>query len=148
MVHTWASPCDANVTARGGEGSYNVRPCYKLPLYPTSSLFCYISLLHSLNMKYLFCWQLILLFVYLTSALKFFFCSPANVVTTSYHIKTFCSCWVLRPSNNACLLNLVSTASFLTQSDWLEKKADQSLCFRKEALGTRLIPTNTMVGKN
>ena len=38
---------------------------------------------------------------------------------------------------------LRSRASFLTQSDWLEKKADQSLCIRKEALGTRLIPTKT-----
>ena len=49
------------------------------------------------------------------------------------------------PSNNACLLKLVPSASFLTQSDWLEKKADQLLCICKETLGTRLMPRKTMV---
>ena len=42
-------------------------------------------------------------------------------------------------------LNLVSSAFFLMQSDWLEKKADQLHCVRKEALKMRLMPTKTMV---
>ena len=75
----------------------------------------------------------------------FFFYTLANAFPTSYHIKTVCSCWVLKPCNNACLLNLADSASFLTQSDWLEKKVGQLLCIRKEALGGRLIPTKTMV---
>ena len=111
-------------------------------LPPPKHIFCCISLLDSLNMKHLFCWQLIL---YLTSTWMFFFCTLANASPTSYHIKTVCFCWVLKPSNNVCLLNLVPSASFLTQSNWLDKKADQSLCIRKEALGTRLIPTKTML---
>ena len=40
---------------------------------------------------------------------------------------------------------LPSQCSFLTQSSWLGKKADQSLRIRKDALGTRLMPTKTMV---
>ena len=40
---------------------------------------------------------------------------------------------------------LRSQCSFLTQSNWLGKKANQSLCIRKDALGTRLMPTKTMV---
>ena len=60
----------------------------------------------------------------------FFFCTLADAFTTSYHIKIVCSCWVLKSSNNACLHNPVASASFLTQK--LEKKADQSLCIRKE----------------
>ena len=124
---------------------YGVLPCPSPlwePLPRPTPLFCYISLLDLLNMKHLFCWQLIL---YLTSAWMFFFCTLANAFPTSYHINTVCSSWVLKPSNNACLLNLVPSASFLTQTNWLEKKADQSLCIRKEALETRLIPTKTML---
>ena len=101
-------------------------------------------------MKHFFCWQVILIFLYLTSAWMFFFhtleCSFFHTAfPTSYHIKISCSCWVWKPSNNECLLNLVPSASFLTQSNWLEKKVDQSLYVRKEALGTRLMPTKTMV---
>ena len=77
----------------------------------------------------------------------FFFYTLANAFPTSYHIKTVCSCWVLKPCNNACLLNLADSASFLTQSDWLEKKVGQLLCIRKEALGGRLIPTKTKCAK-
>ena len=62
-----------------------------------------------------------------------------------YRIKTVCSCWVWKLSNDACPLNLVPSASFLTQCDWLEKKTAQSLCVRKEALGARMMPTKTMV---
>ena len=40
---------------------------------------------------------------------------------------------------------LRSQCSFLTQSNWLGKKADQSFCIRKDVLGTRLMPTKTMV---
>ena len=62
-----------------------------------------------------------------------------------YRMKTVCSCWVWKLSKDACPINLVSSASFLTQSDWLKKKASQSLCVRKTALGTKLMPTKTMV---
>ena len=75
----------------------------------------------------------------------FFFHTLATVFPTPYHIKTVCSCSVLKPSNNACLLNLVPSASLLTQSNWLEKKADQLPCIRKEVLGTSLIVTKTTV---
>ena len=34
-------------------------------------------------------------------------------------------------------INLVPRASFLTHSDWLAFASNQSLCVRKEALGTR-----------
>ena len=78
-------------------------------------------------------------------ARMFFFRIVATAFPTSYRMKTVCSCWVWKLSNDACLLNVVPSASFLTQSDWLEKKADQSLCVRKEAMGTRWMPTKTMV---
>ena len=38
-----------------------------------------------------------------------------------------------------------SQCLFSNQSEWLEKRADQSLCVKKEALRTTLIPTKTMV---
>ena len=126
-------------------GREHCKTPYKLISSPLSPLFCYISLLDLLNMRQLFCWHFILIFLCLTSAWMFFFHTLATCFPTSYHIKTVCSCWVWKPSNNACLLNLVPSASFLTQSNWLEKKADQSFCFRKEALGTRLILIKTMV---
>ena len=85
-----------------------------------------------------FCWQLIIIFVYLTPALMFFFRTLANAFPTSYHIKSVCSCWVLKPSNNVCLLNLVPSVSFLTQSDSLEKKADQLLYIRKRTPGNKV----------
>ena len=141
-ITLWCKCCSWEVLGMGGVGTLRHR--YKLPP-PHTPLFCYISLLYSLNMNQLFCWQLILIFLYLTSAWMFFFHTLATASPTSYHIKTVCSCWVLKPSINACLLNLVPSASFLTQSDWLEKKADQLLCICKEALGTRLMPTKTMV---
>ena len=75
----------------------------------------------------------------------FFFHTLANAFPTSYHTKTVCSCQVLKHSNNACQLNLLPCVSSLTQSDWLEKKLVQSLCITKEAQGTRLIRTKTMV---
>ena len=102
-VLRWASPCDAKVTAvfffclgGGGVGGWGgtVRPHYKLPL----PLFCYISLLDSLNMKHFFRWQFILIFLYLTSAWMFFFCTLANDFHTSYHIKSVCSFWASKPS--------------------------------------------------
>ena len=75
-----------------------------------------------------------------------FFRTLATAFPTSYHMKTDFFCWVCKLSNDACPLYCVSSsASFLMQSDWLEKKADQLLCVRKEALGTRLMPTKTMV---
>ena len=73
------------------------------------------------------------------------FRNRATAFPTSYHMKTVCSCWVWKLSNDACPLNLVPSAFFLTQNDWLEKKADQWLCVRKDTLGTRMLPTETMV---
>ena len=96
-------------------------------------------------MKHLFCWQLILIFLYLTSAWMFFFHTLATAFPTSFHIKNVCYCWVWKPSNNACLFNLVPSVSFLRQSHWLEKKTNQLLCIEKEALETRLTLTKTMV---
>ena len=78
-------------------------------------------------------------------AWMFFFRTLATAFPTSYRMKTVCSCWVWKLSNDACPLNLVPSASFLTQSDWLEMTADQSLCIKKKALGTKLMPTKTMV---
>ena len=75
----------------------------------------------------------------------FFFRALATVLPTSYRMKTVCFCWVRKLSNNTCPRNLVPSASFLTQSNWLEKKADQSLCVRKEAMGTNFMLTKTMV---
>ena len=63
----------------------------------------------------------------------FFFCTLATAFPTSYHIKTICSFWVWKLSNDAFTLNLVPSASFLMQSYWLEKKTDQLLFIRKEA---------------
>ena len=77
-------------------------------------------------------------------AWMFFFRTLATAFPTSYLMKSVCS-WVWKLSYDAFPRNLVTSASFLTQSDWLEKKADQSLCVRKEALGTRLMPMKTMV---
>ena len=96
-------------------------------------------------MEHLFYWQLVLIFLYLTSAWMFFYHALATAFTTSCHTKTVCCCWVWKLSNDACPLNLIPSASFLTQSDWLEKKNNQSFCIRKETLGTRLMPTKTMV---
>ena len=76
-------------------------------------------------------------------ARMFFFCTLATAFPTSYHMKTVCSCWIWKLSN--LIINLVPSASFLTQNDWLEKKANQSLCDRKEALRMRLMSTKTMV---
>ena len=53
------------------------------------------------------------------------------------------SVWKL--SKDGYPLNFVPGASFLMQSDWLKKKADQSLHSRKEALETRLMLTKNMV---
>ena len=74
-------------------------------------------------------------------AWMFFFRTLATAFPTTYHMKTDCSCRVWKLSNDACPLKLVPSASFLTQRDKLEKKADQSLCIRKEALGMRLMTT-------
>ena len=74
-----------------------------------------------------------------------FFRTLATAFLTSYRMKTICSCWVWKLSSDACQLNLVSSASFLTQSDWFEKKVDQLLCIRKVVLGIRLMPTKTMI---
>ena len=61
-ITLWCELC-----SRGVDGGGDVRP----PCKPPSPLFCYISLLD--YMKHLICWQLILIFLYLTSAWMFFF---------------------------------------------------------------------------
>ena len=66
-------------------------------------------------------------------------------LATAFPMKTVCSCWIWKLSNDACPLNLIHSASFLTQSNWLEKKSYQLHLVRIEALGTKLIPTKTMV---
>ena len=117
--YIWASPCNANfaVVVFFFEGGDAVRP--PPPIFWAQT-------------NYPLAWM-------------FFFCTLATAFPTSYCMKTVCSCWVWKLSNDACPLNLVPSASFLTQSDWLEKKSDQSFCVRKEALGTQLMPTKTMV---
>ena len=138
MVFKRVSPHLAMPTLQLGGLRGAVRPCCEPPilLYITSKF---------AHIKHLFCWQLILIFLYLTSAWMFFFLTLATAFPTSYQMKTVCSCWVWKLSNDACPLNLLPSASFLRQNDWLQKKVDQSLCVRKEALGTRLIPTKAMV---
>ena len=73
----------------------------------------------------------------------FFFRTLAAAFPTSYRNQTVCSDWVWKLNNNACPLNLIPSTSFLTQSDLLEKKADQLLCVRKEA--NEVDSHNTMV---
>ena len=75
----------------------------------------------------------------------FFFLTQATAFPTLYCTITVCSCWVWKLSNDVFPLNIVPIASFLMWSDWLGMKAYQSLCVRKEALGTRLMPTETML---
>ena len=127
----------------GGFGGGSVSPCCKLPL------FCYISLLDLLM------WNTFLL----TTHSNFFVLNLKLGVQTNYPLawmffltlatafpmKTVCSCWIWKLSNDACPLNLIHSASFLTQSNWLEKKSYQLHLVRIEALGTKLIPTKTMV---
>ena len=113
------------------------------PAVSPTTLLCITS--RFAYMKHLFCWQLLLVFLYLTSTWMFFFHALATALPTSYRKKTVCFCWVWKLSNDGCPFNLIPSASFLTHSDWLEQKADQLLCLRKEALGMRVTPTKTMV---
>ena len=106
--------------------------------------FCYISLLDSLT------WNTFFLTIYsnffiLNFSLNVLLPYSSYCFPYFYLMKTVCSCWSWKLSNNACSLNLLPSGSFLTQSNWLEKKVDQSLCVRKEALGTRLMSTKIMV---
>ena len=135
------------------EGGRAMSPSCKSTLpsqpIPPSILLCITF--RSAYMKHLFCWQLILILLYLTTHANssvpnfklgmqtnyplvwmFFFTTLATAFPTSYHINAVCSCWVWKFSNDSCPLNLVPSVSFLTQGDWLEKKADQLLCIRKE----------------
>ena len=127
-VLTGASPCDANFAA-GGFGGGAVRPCCKPPS-PRYAIYHFLIRLYETPFL-----LTILIFLYLTAAWMFFFRTLATAFPTS-------NVWKL--SKNACSLNLVPSASFLTQSNWLKKKADQLLCIKKEALRTRLMPTTTM----
>ena len=77
-------------------------------------------------------------------AWMFFFCDLATAFPTSYCMETVCTCWVW--TQQWCMpTQPCPSASFLMQSNWLEKKANQLLCIRKEALGTRLMFTKAMV---
>ena len=116
-----------------------VRPCCKPP-HPPTPILLYITSRFA-YMKHLFCWKFILIFLYLTSAWMFLFCTLATGFPISTVWKLVFSCWVWKLSKDACPLNFILSASFLVQSDWLEKKVYQSLFVRKEALGTKLMPT-------
>ena len=131
MVLMWASPWDVNFAA--GD----------LQCSPPPSLFYYIWLLD------LLIWHTFFVDYSNFSALNFklgvqtnyplawmfFFCDLATALST---------CWVW--TQQWCMpTQPCPSASFLMQSNWLEKKADQLLCIRKEALGTRLMFTKAMV---
>ena len=99
--------------------------------YLTTSRFAY--------MKHLFCWQFILIFLYLLqimSADKLSFGLNVLLLYSSYCFPYFllyenCSCWVWKLSIVASPLNLIPSAFFITQSDWLEKKADHFMSIIK-----------------
>ena len=116
-VLTWASLCDANFVAGGFEGRAMWDPTVIPPI-----LLCIISRFAS--RKHLFCWQLVLILPYSSYCFSYFL---------SYEN---CSRWVSKLSNDACPLNLVPNASFLMQSNWLEKRANQY---------SAMIPTKTVV---
>ena len=136
----WASPCDVNFVAVEFEGM------------GTPSLFCYISHLDRLM------WNTFLLTThsnfsvinfklgvqtYYPLSWMFFFHTLATAFPTPCHI---CSCWVWKLKcmpTESC--SPVPSASFRMQNNWLEKKADQSLRVRKEALGLMLMSTMTMI---
>ena len=128
LVFTWALPSDANFAAGWG---MLLAPAVSSP---PSFLFCYISLLDSLIWNTFF-WQLVLIFLYFELGLQtryplaqmLFLRIVVTVFPTSYRMKSVCSCWVWKLSNDACLPNLIPSASFLKQSDSLEEKADQLL---------------------
>ena len=94
---------------------------------PTHPLFCYISLLDSLIWNtffvVLFRMSSHSIFMYIKlgvqtnypSAWMFLFRTLATTFPTFYRMKTACSFWVWKLSNDACPLNLVPTASFLTR---------------------------------
>ena len=125
----WTSPCDGLGRWIGVVAS----PCCKLPPIPSPLILLHIISRFS-YMKHLVFWQLILIFLFFKLIVQahyplawmFFFHTLTTVFSNSYLIKTLCSCWVWKLSNDACLLNLIPTAPFLMQSDWLEKKANQS----------------------
>ena len=101
-------------------------------------LFSYITSRFA-YMKHLFCWQFILIFLYLLqimSADKLSFGLNVLLLYSSYCFPYFllyenCSCWVWKLSIVASPLNLIPSAFFITQSDWLEKKADHFMSIIK-----------------
>ena len=146
-ITLWCELCCGGVLREG---------CTVSPSSKTSSLFCYISLLHRLVIWNNFFLTTHSKFSVLNFKLKvqtyyplswmFFFHTVATVFPTSSHMKTVCSCrvWKLRcMSTEPC--SPVLTASFGMQNNWLEKKADQSLCVRKEALGLMLMSIMPMI---
>ena len=85
--------------------------CYIYILLTTRSTFSVLNFKLRMQTNYPLDWM-------------FLFHILASAFPTSYHIKTVCSCWVWKLSYDTCLLNVVLSASFLLQSDWLEKKAN------------------------
>ena len=133
--------CDANLAA-GGLFFFAVRPHVRPPYFA-------IYHLDSLSqMKHLFLLKTYSNFSVLNFILNVLlpYCSYCFPYFLSFENCLFLlTGWVWKLSNNACLLKLIPSASFLTQRHWLKKKVDQLLCGRKEALRTRLVPTKTMV---
>ena len=118
-----------------------VRPCCKPP-HPPTPILLYITSRFA-YMKHLFLLTTHGNFAVLNFKLRvqtnyplawmLFFCI-ATAFPTSSRMKTVCFCWVWKLSNDACPCNLFPSASFLTQSNWLKKKANQSpisLCLER-----------------
>ena len=111
----WASPCDTNIAAGGfGGGGVGVSlPPLCWYIYITSRFAC---------MKYLFLLTTHSNFSVLDFILGVktnyplawvsFFCTLATAFPTSYHMKTVCSCWVWKLSNDSCSLNHVPSALY------------------------------------
>ena len=99
-------------------------------------LFCYMSLLDLLIGNTFFDNNL--------TSLNFKLGVQANYPLTWMFFLALATAYPIN-ANFSKIQHFVISASFILQSDWLEKKAYQLLCLRKEALGMRLMPTKTMV---
>ena len=88
----------------GGGRGRAVSPPPPILLYITSRI---------AHMEYLFCWQLILIFLCFKLGVQtkhalawMFFCTLATAFSTSHCLETVCSCWVWKLTNDVCPLNL------------------------------------------
>ena len=118
MVFKRASPHLAMPTLQLGGLRGAVRPCCEPPilLYITSKF---------AHIKHLFCWQLILIFLYLTSAWMFFFLTLATAFPTFY-----------LEFENSALMHAHSTSFPVLLSehraiDWRTKPINHSLLRKK-----------------